>query len=471
MPKQLAAVAAIMVLFAGAGSSALVTRAFAQPKALTAAQQAKLLGPKPTPRWYWRWADWQLGEGYAKGHRLQPSLRPHRAPHRIPGWAWQRLHLFLEARAQRVLAGQRKPKPPRTTTSTTTTTTTPTTTSTTTTSTTTTSTTTTSTTTTTTSGGVETYDQAIAYTQTPPSFAPTRTVDVSSAAELRSAISNLAPGDLVQATAPFTMTGETIIKNRLDAPAVLHLNGVSFVYGAGSNLPAVWLDNAQDVYLYGGDLSTADTGGDCLLDYGSQHVRWWGFTAHDCGGSGFAALTVGAAVDQDDFQGTISKVGQNLAWDPHAEKGTGQHAALLWDAGSAYGFTNNRFAFDAHDIPTGACVELGNPQVAAATGNVLYEKCVNETEVATSQTGGNGLQFWGDTTTLGLDVKYLEVDNAEGRALDAAGLYSGQSLSGVTVEYGRASNTNLNGALNEPNPAMPWDWRGSIVYQDVPNAP
>ena len=36
--------------------------------------------------------------------------------------------------------------------------------------------------------------------------------------------------------------------------------------------------------------------------------------------------------------------------------------------------------------------------------------------MAHSQTGGNGLQLWGDTDTLGLDVKYLEVDNAQGRA-------------------------------------------------------
>jgi hypothetical protein len=293
-------------------------------------------------------------------------------------------------------------------------------------------------------------------------------VGVSSASQLTSAISNLQPGDLVEATAGFTVSGETKIAARLASPAELDLTGIPFVYSGGSNYPAVWLDNAQNLYIYNGDLSTADTGGTCLLDYGSQNVLWWGFNIHDCGGSGFAAFTTGAAVSGDDFQGTITKVGQNLNWDPHTiEKGTGLHGAVLWDAGSTNLFTNNRFAFFAHDIPVGACVEIGNSQVAPAGSNMLYEKCVNETEVALSQTGGNGLEFWGDTSTLGLDVKYLEVDNAEGRALDAENLYSGQALSSVTVEYGRATNTNLNTQLNEPNNSLPWDTRGGTIYQDV----
>jgi hypothetical protein len=360
-----------------------------------------------------------------------------------------------------------------TTTSTTSTTGTATTTTTvsTSTATTTTASTTTATTTTSSSSAGQTYDQAIAYTQTPPAFTPTRTVLVSSASAFQTALANLQPGDLVQATSSFTVSGETKIAARLSAPAELQLTGVSFVYSGGSNLPAVWLDNAQNLIILGGNLSTADTGGSCLLDYGSQHVTWWGFSAHDCGSHGAFITSVGAAVSNDDFQGEIWKVGQNLSWDPHAEKGSGLHAVLLWDSDQSYAFTNNRFAFYAHDIPVGACVEAGNGVSATASGNVLYEKCVNETFVSTQQTGGNGIEFWGDTSNLGLDIKYLEVDNAQGRALDAEGLTSGQTLSGVTVEYGRGSSTNLNTALNEPSNQLPWDWRGSVAYQDVQPAP
>ena len=466
MRKQVAVVILLMLGFAGVGSSTIVARALAGPKALSAVQQEKLLGPKPTPRWYWRWVDWRLGEGYAKGHELQPGLRPTASPHRIPTWAWERLHLFLLARDQGAgLAGNRRRhgRPPGTTATGTTTSATPTTTTGTTTG-----------TTTTTPAGGETYDQAIAYTQTRPSFTPSRTVDVSNASQLQAALSDLQPGDLVQATGSFTVNGTTVIKNRLSSPAELDLSGVQFVYSGGQNNPAVLVNNASNLYIFGGDMSTADTGGQGILVYGSQHVLWWGFTIHDTGSTGFGARAINGPVDHDDFQGTISKIGQNLAWDTHCanECGTGLHGANLWDGATAGNFTNNRFAFYAHDIPTGACVEVGNNQpTSQATGNVLYLKCVNETEVSVRQTGGNGLQLWGDTDNLGLDVRYLEVDNAQGRALDNQGLSSGQSLAGVTVDYGTASNTNQNSQLNEPNNQLPWDWRGNVDYQSVSPSP
>lgn len=106
MPRQVAAVVALMLLFAGVGTSAFLTHALAEQKSLTAVQQEKRLGPKPTPGWYWRWSEWRLGEGYAKGHPLQRNLRPKRAPRRIPNWAWQRLHYFQVARTE--LAAQRQ---------------------------------------------------------------------------------------------------------------------------------------------------------------------------------------------------------------------------------------------------------------------------------------------------------------------------------------------------------------------------
>src|SRR5690242_6583357 len=191
MRKQLAGVALLMLLFAGVGSSALLTRALAQPKSPTAIERAKRLGPKPTPHWYWRWAAWRLGEGYAKGHALERSLRPTSAPRHIPVCAWQRLHFFRAARKLAARGNKGQHGSHTTTTSTTTTTTT------------TSTTTTTGTTTTPSAGG--TYEQAIAYTQTPPAFTPTRVIDVGDAASLRSAISNLQPGDLVKATPDFTV--------------------------------------------------------------------------------------------------------------------------------------------------------------------------------------------------------------------------------------------------------------------------
>ena len=261
-----------------------------------------------------------------------------------------------------------------------------------------------------------------------------------------------------------------MISNRLSSPAEIDLTGVKFVYSGGQNVNAVWLNNAQNLYIYGGDISTSDTGGVCLRVYGSQHVLWWGFTAHDCGATGFQAQAIGGPVDHDDFQGTIWKVGQNLAWDPHTEKGTGLHGANLWDASQTNAFTNNRFAFYAHDIPVGACVQFGNNQ-GVATGNVLYLKCVNETEVAQTQTGGNALQLWGNinnTTKATLKVKYLEGDNLQGFAYRDSGLSSGVDASGISIEYGRASSTNQNPRYAGQNP---WDLSAGVYYKALQPAP
>jgi hypothetical protein len=84
--------------------------------------------------------------------------------------------------------------------------------------------------------------------------------------------------------------------------------------------------------------------------------------------------------------------------------------------------------------------------------------------VAQRQGGGHGLQLWGDTDHLSLDVSYLEVDHAEGLAVNTHGLNPEQSLSGVTVEYGRASKTNLNPRYAGQNP---WDAYRGVTYKHV----
>jgi hypothetical protein len=315
------------------------------------------------------------------------------------------------------------------------------------------------------------YDQAIAYTQTRPAFTPTRTINVSTASQLQSALSNLQAGDLVQATAAFTVNGQTTISKRLSSWAVVDLSGyaVKFVYSGGQNLPAVWLHNAQHIRLYGGEATTVHTGGPCILDHGSQYITWWGFTAHDCGASGFLALTPQAPVDHLDIQGEIWNVSQNLAWDPHAEKGTGLHCAGEFaDASNGYAFTNNRLAFYCHDIAAGNAFAFGDGAPAVLTGNTLYLKAVNLTKVSTSQTAGNAICLWGYTNQMTLDVKYVEVENAQGYGLFDSGLSGGQTLSGVTVEYGRASNTNLNPRYAGKNP---WMTDKHVVYDDVLPAP
>jgi hypothetical protein len=444
------------LLFAGLGSSAVVSRAFAEKplsavqhqkrlgaKPLSAVQHEKRLGPKPTPHWYWRWLQWRLGEGFAKGHPAEAAFRPKQAPRHMRHWAWRRLHFFLVVRKLRALQHARKRHAKPTTTTTTATTTNP-------------------------SAGGDSYQQAIAYTQSRPAFSPARTIDVSSGSELSAAIANLRAGDLVLATADFTVSGETRISARLNSPAVIDLSGhtVKFLYSGGGNNAAVTLNNPQNVRIYGGDVSTNGTGGGCIFSTGMQNDLWWGFNAHDCGGSGLTLIPNTQPITGNDLQGEISRAGLNLAWDPHAEKGTGLHGAYLGNGANS--FANNRLALYIHDQPTGAAIQYGaDSGKTAPTNNVIYEKAVNLSDVATQQTGGNGIQFFG-INGQSADIKYLQVDNAQGYALFDGGMQSGTTLNGVTVEYGRATNTNQNPRYHGQNP---WRTSKGANYNDVTPTP
>ena len=171
-----------------------------------------------------------------------------------------------------------------------------------------------------------------------------------------------------------------------------------------------------------------------------------------------------------DLQGEIDHWGENPAGDPHAEKGTGVHAANVADVTGAV-YTNNRLALYAHDGPTGAAIQIGNPDsTGQITGNTIILKAVNLTKVATSQVAGNALQEWGGVP-MQIDVPYLEATNLAGRAVDANGVYSGVTQSGVRIAYGRATNTNQNPLLSLTESSAsaldPWDPRHGTVFADV----
>src|SRR5436305_7041355 len=110
MTKQAALFVSLILLCVGVGSAAGGRSASPRSAPLAASvKHEKRLGPKPTPRWFWRWTAWQLGEGYARGNARQPDLRPKQAPERLPHWAWRRLHFFLLAR-RRPSRGRPQPR-------------------------------------------------------------------------------------------------------------------------------------------------------------------------------------------------------------------------------------------------------------------------------------------------------------------------------------------------------------------------
>ena len=139
------------------------------------------------------------------------------------------------------------------------------------------------------SNGGETYKQAISYTHKRPAFTPKRTIAVSNASQLQAAISNLRPGDLVKATRASPSAARRLIIEPALAPRRARPQRRPFRLLRTADEPAPLVNNARNLYIYGGDLSTSNTGGTCLTRHGSQHVLWWGFHLHDCGGSGFAA--------------------------------------------------------------------------------------------------------------------------------------------------------------------------------------
>ena len=460
---HIALVLLLLLLLVGVGSaasvkhhSALVKHHSSARSSPWAVRQEKRLGPKPTPRWYWRWTVWRLGEGFAKGHPRGPNLRPKLAPHRIPHWAWRRLHFFLLARASARKAHGTKHTNAKASSSTASTKATGSSSA--------------------ASSGVGGYEQAISYTGTRPPFTPTRTVNVATAAQLTSAISNLAAGDLVRATSPFTVSGETIIKNRLSAPAELDLGSyVQFHYSGGGNLPAVWVANAENVRIFGGDVRS-DTGS-CIVWYGGQHILWWGFHAHDCGGGGLSIATArpGAngygPIQYDDIEGSVTHFSlTGGVYDPHVENCTGLHGANIADSNYA-DISHNRFALDVEDSAcTGGGISFGASQSTNIPhDNTVILKCVALTFISTIQTGGNCYQTWG-YGNQNTDIKYLEADDLTGHAVWAGGLYSNldSALATNTIEYARATNTDQN-PLYTSDCTM--NAKGNPRFQDVAPAP
>jgi hypothetical protein len=319
-----------------------------------------------------------------------------------------------------------------------------------------------------------TYGSETAYTHTRPAFTVKRLVTVATAAELRSAISKIRPGDLVKATSPFTVRGETIIDTRLSASAEIDLTaGVKFVYEGRRDIPALWLENAENLRIFGGDLSTSDTGGDCIRWTGSQHVLWWGFTLHDCGATGLSIFTLkpgdhGAGpVSRNDIEGEIWKTGQHRAWDPHAEKCTGLHGANLADA-NYEPFEHNRIALDVHDTAcSGAAIEFGSSQPSPIPShNTIILRAADLSFVSKTQTGGNCYGTWGYGNRY-TRIKYLQCDDLTGHPYWAHGMFEAarkRALATDTVEFGRARSVRENARYASD---ADWDTTDGTVFQNV----
>ena len=227
-------------------------------------------------------------------------------------------------------------------------------------------------TTTTVTPAAPTYASAIAYTATRPAFTVLREVDVASQAQLESAVANIKAGDRVKATAGFAVGGEFQISVNPSGPAEIDLgtgaNAVRFSYSGTSELPSVWIVKASNLRIFGGDIQgppPGQLGAGGVIIYKATNILWWGFHIHDSRNG----ARPGTGLRPDHRlrpAGRDRPLGENPANDPHAENGTGVHAANVADVtGGVY--TSNRLALYAHDGPTGAAIQIGNPD---ATGQI-----------------------------------------------------------------------------------------------------
>ena len=306
-----------------------------------------------------------------------------------------------------------------------------------------------------------------------PSFTPTRTVNVTSQSAFNTAWNNIQAGDQINVSG-VTFTGEVNLTGKqLSNWAQISFDAnTKFVGVSGAtNDPAVYFQNTSHIRLYGGDISDSASGGQAgngiLVHGNTTYVSWWNFVIHDVGNTGLGVFPAEADSNNLDFKGEIYNWGQNLAWDPHSEIGTGEHGANLSDAN--YSLTNSRFALYVHDGPTGAGIEMGS-ETATSVSNTIYVWCQNLTFDAQVQVAANCFQFWGVGSTNNT-IQYLEAENLQGRPFDTN---TATNLSSNTLVYGRATNTNLNPKMAGSEGLaqnIHWDTRGGTVIQDVSPTP
>jgi hypothetical protein len=300
-----------------------------------------------------------------------------------------------------------------------------------------------------------------------PRFEARRTINVNTAGGFWRAWRRLRPNEKIVVHG-VTFTGEAILANKqLPAWAEVHFDrGTRFVGVPGAdNAPAVWINNLSHVRFYGGDVSDRASGGKAgtgIVVYDSSYLTWWGFRVHDTGGGGVFLTGIKKASDHLDFKGDVTDWGNNLAWDTHPTKGTGQQGVNVADAN--YGVNNSRLAFHVHNGAVGSGMEIGGSgPTDGARGNTIYLWCQNLTRFAANGGAGNCAQVWGENVIRN-EFKYLVAKNLAGRPYHTAGMYANQSLATDRVVYGRASRTNRNG---EAFGKVRWDPHCGTVFVDV----
>ena len=262
-----------------------------------------------------------------------------------------------------------------------------------------------------------------------PAFTPTRTIVCTTQSQFNTAWANLQAGDKLDVqNVTFTGGQLGLLNKNLANWCEIHFTNCFFGNSA-YQLNCVWINNCSKLRFYGGNLT--NSAGNGFRVENSSDITWWGWYAHDLGGHGGIICGITSGCPRMDFRGEVTRNGGDLSLDPHAEKGTGLHGLYL-GAGSYY--VEGTFMVYAHDLPTGAGIEVGN-----FSRNMVIE-CDGRrlTKVATQQAGGACLMIWGGNLS-NIVVPYVYGENVS-RVTETSGL-GAHPANSIIVEYGRSAGT------------------------------
>jgi hypothetical protein len=301
-----------------------------------------------------------------------------------------------------------------------------------------------------------------------------RHLTATSLAQFKTMFANLQPGDWLEAKG-VRFTGQVVLRKSLSGWAKVTLDSDCTVTGvtSQSNVPAFYVPGANNLIVLVHCDVTNKLGGSALLVYRCNRFVFdvvEPAAVHDCGTNAFSLLPARMAT-QGDIQNFYVRalahnVDQHLAYDPHAEKGTGIHGAITSDAA---GGVMHHGAIVLHTHTTGAGnktgggsnVEIGIPGSLAslkAHDILILSQSEDMMFMAKTQTAGNGVNNWG---YIGANVvERIWHQDSAGYASKVDG-QGGTSKAGVSVVAGAAKNVCQNPHYRGQNP---WQKGSGIQY-------
>ena len=207
--------------------------------------------------------------------------------------------------------------------------------------------------------------------------------------------------------------------------------------------PAVDVTAAQNVVIYGGDVSNPVRGyGIVVRGYGgvaTRNVRWWGFKVHDTGQTGLLVHQMSGAVQAVDLRGDISRWSLNLSLDPHNAKGTGLHGAYI-GVSSSGSVSNSTFVLNVHDAQYGSGVQLG-PNLQGDEVQVRAANLSCNPPSGADGTCGNALTVFGSGQS-NVVISDVEASNIR-RGVEGSGLSTSVPTASIRVTHGRVTNARM----------------------------